>query len=207
MAKFAPAPTFVEPVNFDASLKPGEQGFAEFNSAWTNWFLELVSYLNDAGGIANVVHNNTNNLQGGAAGEYYHLSLTQYLKVSNSGYLNAYTKSIADGISLSSDVATTIGAVNLTTGSWNVGGVVRFDPSGATCTTLIAGSSSINATFDTLGTYVISPYSCTGAAAFALPTYRFAVISDVATIFLIGQAAFSSGSVKASGYIRAEQVL
>jgi hypothetical protein len=207
MAKFAPAPTFVEPVNFDASLKPGEQGYAEFNSAWTNWFLELVSYLNGVGGIENVVHNNTNNLQGGTTGEYYHLTLAQYLKVSNSGFLTSYTKSIADGISLSSGVATTIGGVNLTAGSWNVTGVVRFDPSGATCTNLIAGSSSINATFDALGTYVISPYSCTGASTFAIPTYRFAVTSDVATIFLIGQATYSGGTVKASGYIRAEQVL
>lgn len=67
---FQPPPTYQDPI-----IREGDRWV--FNPVWLNWLLLLVDGV--LGGTIN--HADLAGLQGGAAGQYYHLSLTQYNNV------------------------------------------------------------------------------------------------------------------------------
>ena len=73
-AIFQPPPTWAPPVLEDDKL-----GRMVFNPVWLNWFL-LVA---ESGTLAmlSTEHNNCTGLQGGAAGEYYHLTSLEYARL------------------------------------------------------------------------------------------------------------------------------
>lgn len=70
---FQPPPTHAEVITKDASQ------MWRFNPVWLKWFIELVNFIdNSGGGTGGVVHNSTSGLQGGATGEYYHLTAQEH---------------------------------------------------------------------------------------------------------------------------------
>lgn len=72
--QFPPAPTYADPVIADEIT-----GKVKFNPLWLRWFLDLAGLLTAAGGGAGSFdHNSLLNLQGGTAGEYYHLTAAQH---------------------------------------------------------------------------------------------------------------------------------
>lgn len=79
MANWPPAPTWANPVLVDERT-----GQSEFNPIWLDWFLrlqQLLSILDAASG--NIDHNLLGGLQGGQAGQYYHLTATQHTTLTN----------------------------------------------------------------------------------------------------------------------------
>lgn len=73
MADFQPPPTWALPILVDEDTKR-----VEFNPVWLKWFVDLVGIINDSGGgTGTIQHNSTGSLQGGAANQYYHLTLAQ----------------------------------------------------------------------------------------------------------------------------------
>lgn len=80
MAVFQPPPTWAPVVLVDPKSKN-----ATFNPVWLKWFVDLVQVINaSGGGGGTVTHNLLSGLQGGAANQYYHLSLAQYSLVPGS---------------------------------------------------------------------------------------------------------------------------
>lgn len=72
-----PAPTFQDVVLVDPKKKPGDPGFARFNPIWLNWFLQTIQFLQGIAG-GQIAHDLLQGLQGGAPGEYYHLTGAQH---------------------------------------------------------------------------------------------------------------------------------
>lgn len=76
MAELPDAPTFAEPVLVDKRTgKPG------FNPIWLQWFLAVSRILR----TTETDHNALTNLQGGAAGEFYHLTAAEQTAISAIG--------------------------------------------------------------------------------------------------------------------------
>lgn len=79
--QFQPPPTFAEVVVFDQNARTEEERLrsAKFNPVWLKWFVDIAQLLTGAGGgTGAVVHNSLSGLQGGSAGEEYHLSAADY---------------------------------------------------------------------------------------------------------------------------------
>lgn len=69
MPTFQPVPTYADPVEVDP--KTGKSGF---NPTWLSWFLTLTQ-----GGLgAATAHDSLAGLQGGTAGQFFHLTLAEY---------------------------------------------------------------------------------------------------------------------------------
>lgn len=70
---FEPPPTYAEVVIVDETgSKP------RFNPIWLKWFVDIAALLTSSGGgSGGIVHNNTTSIQGGSAGQRYHLTSTQ----------------------------------------------------------------------------------------------------------------------------------
>lgn len=69
MSVYQPPPTYAEVVLVDEKT-----GQAKFNPIWLDWFIRLVKDVSASG---TTDHNTLNNLQGGAANQYYHLTAAQ----------------------------------------------------------------------------------------------------------------------------------
>lgn len=74
MPLFTPAPTYADPVIVDPATKQ-----SKFNPIWLKWFLDTVQVFNAVGlGVGGTIqHDALAGLQGGAANEFYHLTLAQ----------------------------------------------------------------------------------------------------------------------------------
>jgi hypothetical protein len=102
----------------------------------------------------------------------------------------------------------------LTAGDWDVRGAVVF--SGATVPAggaeqLVATISNTSATIADDGTQgygvIVNPTGATQSlnVSVALPPSRFSLASTT-TIYLVGQVAFASGTVKGAGFIEARRI-
>lgn len=70
---FQPVPTYADPV----LVNEKDPKKSQFNPVWLSWFLTLTN-----GGIASSVsHQSLLNLQGGASGQYYHLTAAEHAAV------------------------------------------------------------------------------------------------------------------------------
>jgi hypothetical protein len=86
-------PTYALPIMQDAN------GSDVFNPIWLQWFLDLATLLGNLGASAGgIQHDNLSGLQGGAANQYYHLSLSDYNAV-NGGTVATTATSITVGAS------------------------------------------------------------------------------------------------------------
>ena len=66
---FQPVPSYADPAEVDPKT-----GKFVFSPVWLSWFLTLTT-----GGLSSTIqHNSTLGLQGGATGQYYHLTTTDF---------------------------------------------------------------------------------------------------------------------------------
>jgi len=109
--------------------------------------------------------------------------------------------------SFSSGVPKTITSISLTAGDWDVSGVVgTIISGGATMVFFAGGPSGTTNVFDGPEYSVFAfNFSIPGDTRTNIPTRRFSVASTT-TIYLIGQANFSSGSISGWGSISARRV-
>lgn len=70
---FQPPPTWAEVILVDEKTK-----LARFNPIWLKWFVDLIAVLQSSGVVGGIEHNNGTGLQGGTAGQYYHLTSAQH---------------------------------------------------------------------------------------------------------------------------------
>ena len=68
MADVAPPPTYESPVVIDEVTSE-----VTFSPIWLKWFISLAGTLNTSGGSV-TTHNNLGGLQGGVAGQYFHMT-------------------------------------------------------------------------------------------------------------------------------------
>jgi hypothetical protein len=83
---FQPVPTYQDPVEVDKKT-----GKFAFNPTWLSWFLTLTN-----GGLSTTVeHNSLQGLQGGATGQYFHLTQAQLNSIPfrNTGAVSGVTPS------------------------------------------------------------------------------------------------------------------
>lgn len=75
---FEPPPTYAEVVEIDrVTNKP------RFNPIWLRWFLSVAGFIGDSGGAGGGAanHNDLSGIQGGAAGNYYHMTSAERSQV------------------------------------------------------------------------------------------------------------------------------
>lgn len=94
---FEPPPTYADPVIVDKKLEPGDPGFSRFNPIWLKWFLDLIAFVNSNGGGGVIQHNNTGGLQGGIAGEEYHLTNAEHGSITGTKTANTVFAGPASG--------------------------------------------------------------------------------------------------------------
>lgn len=72
--KFPVPPTYAEPTIVDPN-----SGKAQFNPIWLKWFLDVAQFLSGVGLTITqqIDHNALGDLQGGALGQFYHLTAAQ----------------------------------------------------------------------------------------------------------------------------------
>jgi len=75
--QFQPPPTWA-PVALTTNDPATGAQQQTFNPVWLKWFLDLTQIINDSGGSAGILHNDTGSLQGGQANQYYHLTSAEY---------------------------------------------------------------------------------------------------------------------------------
>lgn len=111
-AVFEPPPTWAEVVIIDEKTNKGR-----FNPVWLKWFVDLIGILNESGIIAGAIpHNNLASIQGGTAGQYYHLTSANFTYLTG---LAAGTVAIT-GTSLTSTGGLTLGSGTLVTTTVNL---------------------------------------------------------------------------------------
>lgn len=126
----------------------------------------------------------------------------------NAGSDGEYFSSTSSAISLTTSTATTITSLSLTAGDWDITGNIDFvGGSGAICNTVIAAISTTAATFPAIPLYGISTATlATGASgSMAAPIARLNV-SATTTVYLIGSASFTGGTMTGTGIIRARRI-
>lgn len=92
MAGFPPPPTFLPPIGENKAT-----GQPYFEPAWLQWFLDIARLLADAGGSAGISHESLGDLYGGAAGNHWHLTQAEQVRLTT-GYDDAPT-TLAVGVS------------------------------------------------------------------------------------------------------------
>lgn len=91
MAQYEPPPTYADPVIVDE-----KSGKSQFNPIWLKWFVDFAQVLTQVGATSGgIQHNNLQGLQGGSAGERYHLTGVVATNVTDlSGNWTAATKTL-----------------------------------------------------------------------------------------------------------------
>lgn len=107
--------------------------------------------------------------------------------------------------SITTNVDTNLASVVLTAGDWDVSAVARFESSASAFTAVFCGLNTTSGTgpgFPNAGQ--ISGLTSGGTQQLPSPTLRFSVTAST-TIYLVGRAAFASGTATARGYILARR--
>lgn len=127
----------------------------------------------------------------------------------NTGSVGEYVEATPAGVSLANNVVTNIATLSLSAGDWDAACNISFATgAGDTMTNGGAAVNTVSATlpaiplYTNLGTISVPPG--TGVTAIA-PMRRFS-LSATTTVYCIGSASHSGGTVTASGFIRARRV-
>jgi hypothetical protein len=107
-------------------------------------------------------------------------------------------------VSLSANTPTNCTSKSLTAGQWLVWGVVFFSATGVP-NQLVAGISTTSATLGATGTYqsIATTSFSSGANQAIIAPPQPLQLASTTTIFLIGQAGITSGTMTCNGYINA----
>lgn len=89
---FQPAPTYADVILVDKN----DPRSATFNPIWLKWFLDIVQVIDASGGGSGAVqHNDTGNIQGGEANQYYHLTATEHTNLQSLSNVSAALVTLA----------------------------------------------------------------------------------------------------------------
>jgi hypothetical protein len=127
------------------------------------------------------------------------------------GHVGEYPSSsvpIGSAVSLTTATSANVTSISLTAGDWDVSGNINYTAGTATVTGKISGISTTSATLPTDGSEVYSGVQLTLGTATdgsAVPRKRISV-SGTTTVYLVGQATFSAGTVTAFGSITARRI-
>lgn len=139
-----------------AGLPPPPTTDATGSYAWLEWFRQLRNYISTAGSvpwsiinfagstisdIADTSHQKLDSLQGGTTGQYYHLTNTKYLELTNG--ITTVTAATATINTESNVIANFAGTVTLTlpTASSNTGKTIRVKT--ITANTVVSNASNV----------------------------------------------------------------
>lgn len=114
-------------------LPPSPQGVPPGHPFWNQWYEKLRTLVNNistsigwvnlnfsGSKIQDIVdrqHNNLTSLQGGTAGEYYHLTAAQYSTITTTGILTLYSKA---GDPTTSDIVASTARLYKNTSTGNI---------------------------------------------------------------------------------------
>lgn len=119
---FEPPPTYAEVVLFD------EQGkHPKFNPIWLKWFVDIAAVLTSIGGGSGtgIDHDALQNLQGGTANQYYHLTAAEHTTTEALIAVNTQLQALAavntklQALAAVTPIAATIVTAKLTGGGAN----------------------------------------------------------------------------------------
>lgn len=124
------------------------------------------------------------------------------------GSVGEYASNSTTGTSVTSNTPLNCASVTLTAGDWDVWGTLQFNPTGITSWGQFWAST--NSTSATLGTNdntfsLAATLVATSSARFQAPIARYSLASTT-TVYLVGQALFSGGTVTCDGFIKARRV-
>jgi hypothetical protein len=108
---------------------------------------------------------------------------------------------------LASTVPGNITSVALIAGDWEVSGSIAFIPAGgAVPTAITAGANTVTGTLpaDPFVSLLQMTLPANGKQAFVIPSNRFSLAATT-TVFLVAQANFASGTMTATGVLRARR--
>lgn len=163
---FEPPPTYAEVVETDRVT-----GKPRFNPIWLRWFIGLAGFVSDSGGASGGAanHNDLTGLQGGAAGDYFHLTSaerTQVLALATPITVAKYTPTLTNVANL--DASTAYETLVARVGSFVIHcGRVDVDPTAAGNTQLgisLNVASNLGAPEDLNGVAFASGIAGQGAA-------------------------------------------
>lgn len=120
------------------------------------------------------------------------------------GEIVTATVSSGAAVSLSNNTPGNVASIVLSAGDWDCSGVVDYALTTATVSLMQSGISNTSATFAAQDTYMALPVALTLVSPIIQhlpPNVRMSISSPV-TLYLVGQMAFSVGSIKAYGTIR-----
>ncbi|QHJ80882.1 MAG: hypothetical protein [Bacteriophage sp.] len=107
---------------------------------------------------------------------------------------------------ITTNVDTNLVSISLTPGDWDVSGVARFETSASAITSVFCGLTTTSATAPGFpAACQISGMTSGGTQQVNPPLVRFNV-SATTTVYLVGRAAFASGTATARGYIQARRI-
>lgn len=124
------------------------------------------------------------------------------------GSVGEYASNSATGVSLTNGVSANLTSVSLTAGDWDVTGVMLISPAGGTTPTSMGlGATTTSATLPAFPGTIFMPVVATAGFSSATTgaVQRFSLASTT-TVYLVGQANFSGGTLTASGFIRARRI-
>ncbi|WP_257806316.1 beta strand repeat-containing protein [Burkholderia glumae] len=127
----------------------------------------------------------------------------------NAGSVGEFINSSFSSVNVSNTAtAQNLTSVTLTPGDWDVEGAATYTSgTGATMSIWLAGVNTTSGTMPSLGNYFQSGGSITATgAATAIPPVTRINVSSATTVYLVGEAVFSGGSVTAAGFLRARRV-
>lgn len=163
---FEPPPTYADVVLVDQATKA-----ARFNPIWLGWFVKLAGFVSESGGAGGGAanHNDLAGLQGGAAGDRYHLTSaqsTQVLALATPILVTKYTPTLTNVANL--DASTAYETLVLRVGTFVIHcGRVDVDPTAAGNTQLgisLNVASNLGAPEDLNGVAFASGVAGQGAA-------------------------------------------
>jgi hypothetical protein len=117
------------------------------------------------------------------------------------------SKAVGSPVSLTTATAANIVSISLTAGDWDVSGIVSYTASSATVTQKAAGISATSATLPTDGSEGYSGASqttTTNIDSITL-TRKQLLLAGTTTVYLVGKATFSAGTVGGFGVITARR--
>jgi len=179
-----------------AGLYAANSGIVEVNNGTTANYRDLLA--------RNVIATNTGSFSNGIIGYVAGSSAA-------SGIVGEVISSlVASGsaVSLTTATAANVTSISLTAGDWDVSGNISFAGGTATYTGSAGSIGTTSATLATDGTEVNSGAQFTAVSVtdgLTVPAKQINV-SATTTVYLIGKATFSAGTVSAYGSIRARRV-
>lgn len=120
------------------------------------------------------------------------------------GSVGEFVTNSASGVALTNGATANITSISLTAGDWTVWGNIEFATSGATPTILISGVTTTSAGFVNTPLRGVLQGSIIGSNSVQAPQQRLS-LSATTTVYIVGTATYTGGTMSGSGAIYARR--